>query len=121
VGAIVRAEQAHFLENTKFATSFDELSKLVKADTTNYKYTFVGAKPDTDVVVNGTTNNANALKSYSGAVKVVKVGGAGATKDDATTAATVCETSGPSATPVVPVADGAAAAARCPGGNEVGG
>jgi type IV pilus assembly protein PilA len=43
VGAIVRAEQAHFLENTKFATSFDELSKLVKADTTNYGYTFVGA------------------------------------------------------------------------------
>jgi type IV pilus assembly protein PilA len=121
VGAIVRAEQAHFLENTKFATSFDELSKLVKADTTNYKYTFVGAKPDTEVVVNGTTNNANALKSYSGAVKVVKVGGAGATKDDATTAATVCETSGPSATTVVPVADGATAAARCPGGNEVGG
>jgi type IV pilus assembly protein PilA len=121
VGAIVRSEQAYYLENTKFTSSIDELSKVVKADTTNYDYTMTAATPLVSVNVNGITKNPTALKSYFGGVAVTVVGGAGTTATDSTTVASVCETAGPSATVITVVPAGANAAARCPSGNEVGG
>jgi type IV pilus assembly protein PilA len=119
VGAIVRAEQAHYLENSKFTTDINALSKVVRTSTTNYSYAMTSGKADTDVTVNGVSQFPAALRSYSGGVVVTVVGGTATTSNDATTTAVVCETASPSATPVVP-APSASGAAQCPGGNIVG-
>jgi type IV pilus assembly protein PilA len=121
VGALVRSEQAHYLENSKFASDIDSLSKVVQTETNNYKYAFVAAGAiDEGITIQGISQFPKALRSYAGGVVVTTVGGKGTTSNDATTAAVVCETNGPSATPPVPTPS-AATGAQCGTGTAVGG
>ncbi len=124
VSSIMSAEQTHYLEQTKFTTDFNDLAKVVKANTTNYSYTMAAATDlKTDVNVKAITVNSQALRSYIGTVKVNTIAsgaGSGAAAGESTTVATVCETLLPSATVGQPAPDAAAAADRCPTMKEVG-
>jgi type IV pilus assembly protein PilA len=128
VGTVGRAEQAYYLENTIFTTSFDDLAKVVAADTPNYAYKMVGGNLKEAVQVNGITNNPVALRSYTAGVKVAVVGGKSVNGNDATTLSVLCETLNPSAAVGAPDPTAAAApagaqgvgGARCPGMKELG-
>jgi type IV pilus assembly protein PilA len=87
VGAIVRAEQAYFLENEKFTTNLAELARPVPADTVNYSYTLksLPGKQQSLVMVQATAQKP-ALKSYIGAARMVERSG------EKTTEAIVCMT-----------------------------
>ena len=96
VGALLRSQQAYYLEKSNFATNFDQLGKPVSSETENYTYPLAAANvtPGTDSTVNiyGTAKKV-ALKSYVGAVALDQVGAA----SDATTASILCEANAPGA------------------------
>jgi type IV pilus assembly protein PilA len=71
VGTLVRAQQAYYLEESKFAASIADLSKPVSSDTTNYSYNVAVDAANSSVAVYGTPKATKAaLKAYSGAAKV---------------------------------------------------
>ncbi len=94
VGSIARSEQAYFLENKKFATNFDELSKPVSATTINYTYriqTIPGTIPAVAIQANA---RKPALKSYLGIVIA---------PGDETSMAIICQSSVAQTTVLPPV------------------
>jgi type IV pilus assembly protein PilA len=125
VGAIVRAQQAYYLEEGKFTSTFDELAKVVKASTTNYEYTMVEGTGALDSVTafGKSKPTSKSLKSYVGGVQVATVAsGTGAdAKKESTTFGGLCESTevgdtGNAVTIAIAVADGAT---TCTGGREV--
>jgi type IV pilus assembly protein PilA len=86
VGAIVRSEQAYFLENDKFTSNLADL-RLPPMEGTNYSYTLklLPGKQQSLVMVQGTSLKP-ALKSYIGAARTVERSG------EKTTEAIVCMT-----------------------------
>jgi type IV pilus assembly protein PilA len=91
VGALVRAQQAYYLEESEFASDFDQLARVTKEDTTNYEYKITpGGTKGGDgekVDIEGDTKKG-ALKSYAGLVIVRKVTGVA---NESTTFGSVCE------------------------------
>jgi type IV pilus assembly protein PilA len=87
VGTLVRAQQAFYLEETKFATSIAELSKPVATDTTNYSYSTTTNGSDAANVYGTPLTGKNALKAYSGAAEVAVV----TASSEATSYGGVCE------------------------------
>jgi type IV pilus assembly protein PilA len=87
VGAIVRSEQAYFLENDKFTSNLADLKLPIDAENRNYSYTIklLPGKQQSLVMVQA-KSNFPALKSYVGAARVVEQLG------EKTTAGIVCET-----------------------------
>jgi type IV pilus assembly protein PilA len=72
VGSLVRSQQAYFLEEKKFATTFEALGKPVGTDTVNYLYKIQpipGVRPA--VLIQGIPKKS-ALKGYLGVVAVNK-------------------------------------------------
>jgi type IV pilus assembly protein PilA len=118
VGAIVRSQQAYFLENSAFASDLNNLSKVVKEQTGNYSYSI----PVTDIVsgasgsvsIYGTPQTGkDALKAYSGKVQLAKV----AVTSDATTYGAVCEATSPGVTKLTaPTITTDTGAVTCAGG-----
>jgi type IV pilus assembly protein PilA len=114
VGALVRAQQAYYLENSAFTDSSNELGKVVRPDTTNYNYLMAveGAKNSTSEVIRVDGRSAKpALKSYVGQAALAPV----ADTSDLSTVATVCEAKAPAAVVVPGTIDARAAtpALRC--------
>jgi type IV pilus assembly protein PilA len=121
VGSLVRAQQAYFLENSAFTSDADELGRVVKDATTNYKYTMPTAGVGTtaeSVSVLGNQNGKPALKSYIGHVKLGLV----TSTSEATTLAVLCESKAAGATMAAGDADaaGTTAATKCTKGPELG-
>jgi type IV pilus assembly protein PilA len=126
VGAIVRAQQAYYLEEGTFTSTFDELAKVVKADTTNYEYTMTEAVVgglDSVSALGKAKTTAKSLKSYIGGVQVATVAsGTGAdAKKESTTFGGLCESTevgdaGAVVKIAISTADGKT---TCTGGREV--
>jgi type IV pilus assembly protein PilA len=92
VGTIVRTQQAYYLENSRFASTLELLSKPVAPQTVNYDYSVSNATA-TDVSVYGTSRQA-ALRSYAGAVSINPSVGA---TSEATSYGAVCQSNTPGA------------------------
>lgn len=93
IGVMNRSQQAYFLEKDKFATSIGELSVGIQPETENYRYQIVPQSNSTGSVMMTATAKRPELKSYTGAVFIVK------NNKEALTIATICETEKPSSTP----------------------
>jgi uncharacterized caspase-like protein/type II secretory pathway pseudopilin PulG len=92
MGVINRAQQAFYLEQSKFASTIEELELGIRSETKNYKYKiFIADKTKTLATA---TAQEDKLKSYTGAVFVIHIpDGYG------TTITKICETIHPSRTP----------------------
>jgi type IV pilus assembly protein PilA len=113
VGALVRSQQAYYLENSNFTSSADELGKVVKSATTNYVYPMVVTNKDATnetVRVDGRSEKA-ALKSYVGQVQLAPI----VSTSEVSTLATLCEAKAPGKSVVGGTIDAAGATpdARC--------
>jgi type II secretory pathway pseudopilin PulG len=112
-GSMSRAQQAYYLENKKFATTISELRIGIKPETENYRYQIIPQKDSTGSVMMTATAKRPELRSYTGAVFVVK--------DDnkPLPIAQLCETNQPSTTPpAMPQApSNAQAKIECPAGS----
>jgi type IV pilus assembly protein PilA len=116
VGTIVRTQQAYYLENSKFASSLELLSKPVAAQTTNYLYSS-GNTTATAVSVFGTSRQA-ALRSYAGGVAINPSVGA---TSEATSYGAVCQANAPGASAATaPTFDAATGIPTCTGGTLLG-
>jgi type IV pilus assembly protein PilA len=114
VGTIVRTQQAYYLENSAFASNFDQLSKPVAEKTNNYSYT-IPAPTASYVSVLGTSLK-DALRGYAGGT-VVSQGG---TSSDSTSYGAVCQANvAGTAAPTAPVFD-ASGTATCANGTVLG-
>ena len=105
VGAMNRAQQAFFLEKSRFG-AYDELGVGIQTQTTNYEYTFSPPAPantDTGIAILASTLT-NGLKPYTGLVWTA----VDATTSQSTTRALLCEETLPTATPSGPSVTGAA-------------
>jgi type IV pilus assembly protein PilA len=87
VGAIVRGEQAYFLEYDKFTNQLADLKLPIDAENRNYSYTLtvLPGKQQSLVMVQA-KSNFPALKSYTGAARVMEKAG------EKTTEGIVCGT-----------------------------
>lgn len=92
ISSINKGQQAYYAEKGKFSDTIEEIGLGIKTETTNYKYTIVNVD-NTKIIVSATAKTKN-LKSYTGAVFLIKgIDGSDTTKAD------VCETDRPSQTP----------------------
>jgi len=113
MGAMNRAQQANYLEFAKFAPDIQELGIGIQPETENYRYQIVSQGNQRESVMMTAQAKRPELRSYTGAVFVVK------SKDEDLTVATICETDEPSSTPpAMPTAPRQAEAAiQCPVGS----
>jgi prepilin-type N-terminal cleavage/methylation domain-containing protein len=94
VGALMRSQQAYFLEKSAFTSDVNNLAKPVSTQTDNYVYDMKGISN-----VGGTNETINihgqslkaALKPYVGGVALAQV----TATSEATTAALLCESKTP--------------------------
>ena len=91
IGAINRAQQAYFLENTAFTTSLPELGIGIKTQTVNYQFT-ITMTPASDFVNNKAVATKPTLKGYVGGV-ATQVGSTATT--EVLTLAVACEANNP--------------------------
>jgi type IV pilus assembly protein PilA len=116
VGTIVRTQQAYYLENSEFATTFDQLSKPVSTSTNNYTYSITGGGTNsTSVNVLGTSKKA-PLRSYAGGTVVNLVGNS----SEATSYGAVCQATVAGTTAATPPAFDANGSATCASGSLLG-
>jgi hypothetical protein len=114
VGAMNRGQQAYYLENDKFATKIEDLGVGIKPETENYRYQIVSQGNSTQSVMMAAQAKRPELRSYTGAVFVVK------DKNENLTISAICETDQPSSTPpAMPTAPKTAASSeiQCPAGS----
>ncbi len=94
IGAMNRAQQAFQLEYEKFGTTIEDLGIGIKPETENYRYQIVPQGNQRDSVMMTAQAKRPELRSYTGAVFVVKTNG-----DELITVTAICETDAPSSTP----------------------
>ena len=94
IGSMNRGQQAFYAENEKLATAIDELGLGIKPETENYSYQIVPQNGSLLSVMMTAKAKSPELKSYTGAVFVIKVN-----EEEATTVSVVCGTDKPSTTP----------------------
>lgn len=113
IAAMNRAQQANYLEFSKFATKIEDLAIGIKPETENYHYQIASQGNQRQRVMMTAKALRPELRSYTGAVFVVK------TKDGDLTVTSICETDEPSSIPpVMPTAPRQAEAAiQCPTGS----
>lgn len=113
MAAMVRAEQAYFLENSKFTASLSQLEVGLPTESPNYRYSLKlqSGKPQPLMIT--ATPKKTGLKSYSAAVFAVKDG------QELLPVGQVCETERPSSLPpAMPVAPATPTdAIECPAGS----
>ncbi|WP_449417430.1 type IV pilin-like G/H family protein [Phormidium nigroviride] len=93
IGSMNRAQQAFYAENEKFATEIDELGLGIDKETQNYRYQIVPQSGSIPSIMMTAQAKNPELKSYTGAVFVIKV------NDENTTVSLTCGTDKPSTTP----------------------
>ncbi len=93
VRAIGRAQQAHYLEQTKFAANLADLKLGIPSETASYRYQITPLKPH-QVVATAQAKSGD-LKSFTVVVLAEKAENAPAER----TFAFICETAAPSQTP----------------------
>ncbi|WP_159784757.1 type IV pilin-like G/H family protein [Sodalinema gerasimenkoae] len=108
VGAVMRQQQAHRLENGKFADDFDELKIGLPEKTDNYQYT-INTADTSKTIVEAVPEDPDVLLAYAGGVFVTDAG---------QTAAGACQTEEPSANAPAPTGVNAEGTVDCPGGSE---
>lgn len=93
VGALMRSQQAYYLEKSAFTSDVNNLAKPVATQTDNYIYPMVVTAPGaTNETVNVHGESLKpALKAYVGGVVLAQV----AATSEATTAALLCESKAP--------------------------
>lgn len=110
IGALNRAQQAYYLENTAFASDVPTVGIGISTQTVNYLYTIAtGANPEVAQTVANLGNRLpgkNTLKSYQG-LNFTTLAGAGASTE-VLALAKVCETISP-ADNAATIADGTTA------------
>lgn len=92
VGAMVRAQQAHYLDKETFSQSIAGLGVGIRPETENYRYQIMPQVGNKSVMITAQAKDG-MLKSYTGAVFTTKKG------QDSFTVSGVCETTIPSITP----------------------
>jgi type IV pilus assembly protein PilA len=92
VGAMVRAQQAYYLEKETFSKSIEELGVAIRPETENYRYQIEPQTGNKSVMITAQAKDG-MLNSYTGAVFTTKKG------QDVFTVSGVCETMTPSITP----------------------
>ncbi|MEW6499514.1 MAG: type IV pilin-like G/H family protein, partial [Cyanobacteriota bacterium] len=92
IGCINRAQQAFYLEKSQFASRIEELAIGIRAETQHYMYKICVL--DKTKTLATATAKEDGLKSYAGAVFVIKDG-----EGNHTTIAALCETAQASRTP----------------------
>ena len=114
IGSMNRAQQAYYLENSRFINEIPALGLGVASSTANYSYSITGGATATDSsATNKATATSASLKGYSGGVALTDVVGS----TDKTTSAVLCEASTAGTTP--PADATASAAAVVCGGSMV--
>ncbi len=93
VGSMNRAQQAYHIEYSKFATTIEDLGLGINPESENYRYQVVSQGNQRERVMITAQAKRPELRSYTGAVVVVKQNG-----EDLTVAG-ICETDEPSSTP----------------------
>lgn len=88
VGSMNRAQQAYYLENSRFINSIPALGLGVASVTENYSYTIAdGDSATASTATNKATAKSASLKGYAGGVALTNVDGS----TDKTTSAILCE------------------------------
>ncbi|MEW6496659.1 MAG: type IV pilin-like G/H family protein [Cyanobacteriota bacterium] len=93
IGAMNRAQQAYYLEYSKFATTIEDLGLGINPESENYRYQLLPQGNQRERVMITAQAKRPELKSYTGAVVAVKQNG-----EDLTVTG-ICETDEPSSTP----------------------
>lgn len=95
VGAMNRAQQAYFLEQSAFASDIIQLGIGIQTQSTNFKYDIkTDAKSEVAQNRGERLQGKNTLKSYYG-VNYTTVGGPGAANTEVLTLGLVCESNTP--------------------------
>lgn len=92
ISSINKGQQAYYAEHTKFSSTIEEIGLGLKTETNNYKYTIFSV--DEAKIIATATAKVKDLKSYTGAVFLVKDSDGSNTTKTAT-----CVTEQPSQTP----------------------
>ncbi len=88
VKAILRSQQAYYLENNNFTDSFAQLKLGVAPETPNYRYNVLSKGKNSNSAFVTAQSKQSELKSYVGGVFAIKLSGS----KDVTTIAGMCET-----------------------------
>jgi hypothetical protein len=110
-----RGQQAFYAENGKLATKIDELGLDIKSETENYRYQIVPQSGSIPSVMMTAQAKKPELKSYTGAVFVVKI------NNEDTTVTVLCGTDQPATTPpMMPTAPKMGGEEiKCPAGSSI--
>ncbi|HAJ59107.1 MAG TPA: hypothetical protein DCP31_07495 [Cyanobacteria bacterium UBA8543] len=110
---LIRAQQAYFLENDKFASDIKELGIISNLETEFYRYQIVPQKDNTRSVAIAAIPKTSQLPSYIGAIFATKV------NEKTATATQICETEKPSTSPpAMPTAPARGSSEiQCPAGS----
>lgn len=93
VGSMNRTQQAYFLEKNTFSTDISLLGLGIKSGTTNYTYAIESASASSVVNLSYPTNTTT-LRAHTGGVQV---GTTGASGNESTTLAQLCQSTRPRA------------------------
>lgn len=93
IGSMNRAQQAYYVENNKFAKEINDLGIGIETETKNYRYKIVPQNNSTQSVMMTAQAKSPELRSYTGAVFVVKE------NNKYLPVTVICETNEPSSTP----------------------
>lgn len=110
---LIKAQQAYFLENGKFATDIKQLGIISNLETEFYRYQIVPQKDNTQSVAIAAIPKTSQLPSYIGAIFASQV------SEKTTTATQLCETDKPSTSPpAMPAAPARGSSEiQCPAGS----
>lgn len=95
IGSMNRAQQAYYIEYSKFASTINQLQVGIKPETETYRYRVVPSRQGSQSVISTAAAKNPELKSYTGVVFVRKV------KGETLTYSAICETVKPSTIPPV--------------------
>jgi hypothetical protein len=93
IEVMTRAQQAYYVENSKFATKFEELGIGIPPETDQYRYQILAQSDRAQSVTVTAQAKADGLTSYTGAVFVKKNNG------EEVTVRVICQTNAPSTSP----------------------
>ncbi|WP_017715574.1 type IV pilin-like G/H family protein [Kamptonema formosum] len=114
IDVMTRAQQAYYVENSKFATKFEDLGIGIPSETDQYRYQILAESDRAQSVKVTAQAKADGLTSYTGAVFVRKNNG------EEITVRVICQTNSPSTSPPAMPAppESGATDSLCPAGSK---